>query len=130
MYAPIEAQEDVTTGTSSPALTRPSGIGDKQTVYITVTNASGVAINPVVITLAGASGAAVLGFPVNDTETWMLGPILGEDITKWGLFDPGGTITTGVDVVFLEGDTKVDSGYGAPEFSPTPAVGLTWQMLV
>ena len=126
MYAPIAAEEDVTIGTSSPALTRPSGIGDKQTVYITVANASG---GVVILTLAGASGADIVGFPVNDTETWMLGPILGEDIVKWGVFEPSGVITTGVDVLFLEGDTKVDSGYGAPEFSPTPAVGITWRQL-
>jgi hypothetical protein len=126
MYAPIAAEEDVTIGTSSPALTRPSGIGDKQTVYITVANASG---GVVILTLAGASGADTGGFPVSDTETWMLGPILGEDIVKWGVFEPTGLITTGVDVLFLEGDTKVDSGYGAPEFSPTPAVGITWRQL-
>jgi hypothetical protein len=63
MYAPIAAEEDVTIGTSSPALTRPSGIGDKQTVYITVANASG---GLVVLTLAGASATAPVGFPVND----------------------------------------------------------------
>ena len=123
MYAPLAAEENVTVDTNAPALGRPAGIGDKQTVYLSVSNASGT---PMILCLAGTGS---VGFPVPDGEVWMLGPILGEDITKWGIFDPSGTAPNGVDVVFLEGDTKVDSGYNAPEFSPSPAVGLTWRQL-
>jgi len=119
MYAPIEIQADVTLSATSEALTAPAAVGDKQLVYLLASNTTGGNVS---LTATGATFAS--GLTIADTEAWMLGPVLGADIPKWGAFRSGGAIA-GLNITFIAGDVRVDTGTSTSPFGSTPAPALT-----
>lgn len=64
----------------APALPN-TGIGAGEMVYAHIANATGNAA-----WVVAAGGTAGDGYLVPTGETWEIGPILGADLPKWGLF--------------------------------------------
>lgn len=126
MYSPAHISVGLSSGSAAVAVAQPAAVGDKQLVYLIVTN---TAAGDVALTLTDAGGGP---FVIPQNETWMAGPVLGEDIPKWGLHSA--SAQTGAAIVFLAGDLTVDartrplSVHDSP--TATPAVPFLWQQLV
>lgn len=122
MYAPVEIQADVTLSATSNALTAPAAVGDKQLVYLLAYNATGANV-----ALTATGTAFESGFVIPNTEAWMLGPILGEDLPKWGAY--AASPAAGFNITFVAGDVRVDTGTSTSPFGSTPAPALTFTQI-
>ncbi len=127
MYAPLAITSDAANGANTTKVDKPAAIGDKQLVYMVVLNTTAAVVS---LGKAGEPVATSPAFPVGAGEAWMAGPVLGDQIESWGL---GGAGATGINVMFLAGNLKVDAR-SAPlsvHDEPTAAtnVGFTWQQL-
>lgn len=128
MYAPLATVASADNGDPAAAITKPAAIGNKQLVYLIINNTTGATV-----TLAKAGDASGVGFPAANTETWLAGPILGNQVEEWGFYEAGGTNLAGLDLVFVAGDTKVDTRTTPLSVHDEPTatinVGFTWQQL-
>jgi hypothetical protein len=84
------------------------------------------------VSFAEAGSASGVGFPVDVGETWLAGPILGDQIEEWGFYEVGGG-NPGLNLLFVAGDTKVDTRTTPlsvhDEPTATVNVGFTWTQL-
>ena len=128
MYAPLATVANAANGDPAAAITKPAAIGNKQLVYLIINNATGAAV-----TFAQAGNASGVGFPVANSQVWLAGPILGNQIEEWGFYEVGGTNLSGLSLVLVAGDTKVDTRTTPlsvhDEPTATVNVGFTWTQL-
>ena len=126
MYSPAHLATGLSSNPAAVAVAQPAAVGDKQLVYLIVTN---TAAGDVALTKTGLAQGP---FVVAQNETWMAGPVLGSDIPAWGLasYSP----QTGSAVMFLAGDLVVDARTRPVSVhdstAVTPAVPFVWQQLI
>lgn len=126
MYAPLALKSDSVASASTTKIDQPAAVGDKQLVYLTIFNTTGGTVG-----LGKTGDATGMGFPIGAGEAWMAGPVLGDQIESWGL---NGSAPTGVNVLFVSGDLKVDPRRAPLSVHDEPAttsnVGFTWQQII
>ena len=126
MWTPIARDAATVANAATFALVQPADVGDKQPVYLLL------AAPTTAYSLGIAGGAAGTGFVVGIGETWMAGPILGEDLENWGLF--AAVPLADADVIMVSARLNVDPRPAAISIHDTPAktplLDFIWDQLV
>src|SRR3989304_4959132 len=83
----------------APALPNDT-VGGRQSTYIVVANASGAAVG-----ITPVAGAALGPFQGPSGQTWIFGPVLGEDLPNHGIFK---AVAGVVDISYVAARPRID----------------------
>ena len=126
MWIPIARETAVVATNAAETVPTPAAVGDKQPVYLVISAPTAA------FSLTKDADTAASAFVVGIGETWVAGPILGQDLDQWGLF-AAAPVADG-DILYISARLNVDPRAAALSVheSPakTPLLDFTWKQLV